>query len=82
MYNPCFERQNRYGKQYTEECDSTYEYANQLSKLKPYGGVDELKYGTVKEFENDTTLWYEPVTDAIDGFVLRGHDGNIIKVWT
>ena len=44
--------------------------------------IDELKYGTVKEFEIGTTLWYEPVTDVIDGFVLRGYDGNIIKVWT
>lgn len=41
MYNPCFECLNRYGKQYTEECDSTCEYAYQLSKLKPYGGIDE-----------------------------------------
>jgi hypothetical protein len=32
---------NRYGKQYTEECDSTCDYAYQLSKLKPYGGIDE-----------------------------------------
>ena len=41
MYNPCFECLNRYGKQYTEECDNTCEYAYQLSKLKPYGGIDE-----------------------------------------
>jgi hypothetical protein len=42
MYNPCFECLNRYGKQYTEECDNTCEYAHALSKLKPYGGVDEV----------------------------------------
>lgn len=41
MYNPCFECQNRYGHSYTEECDNTCEYANVLSKLKPYGGIDE-----------------------------------------
>ena len=41
MYNPCFECYNRYGKQYTEECDDTCEYAHVLSKLKPYGGIDE-----------------------------------------
>lgn len=41
MYNPCFECMNRYGKQYTEECDNTCAYANALSKLKPYGGIDE-----------------------------------------
>ena len=42
MYNPCFECMNRYGKQYTEECDSKCDYANVLSKLKPYGTVDEI----------------------------------------
>lgn len=42
MYNPCLECLNRYGKQYTEECDNTCEYANALSKLKPYGGIDEV----------------------------------------
>lgn len=41
MYNPCFECMNRYGKEYTEECDNTCEYANALSKLKLYGGIDE-----------------------------------------
>lgn len=42
MYSPCFECMNRYGKQYTEECDSKCDYANVLSKLKPYGTVNEI----------------------------------------
>ena len=42
MYNPCFECMNRYGREYTEECDSKCEYANALSKLKAYGGIDEV----------------------------------------
>lgn len=42
MYNPCLECYNRYGKQYTEECDNTCEYAHALSKLKPYGSIDEI----------------------------------------
>ena len=37
MYNPCVECMNRYGRQYTKECDSKCEYANAISKLKPYG---------------------------------------------
>ena len=41
MYNPCFECMNRYGHSYTEKCDNTCEYAHALSKLKPYGGIDE-----------------------------------------
>ena len=41
MYSPCFNCLNRYGHSYTEECDSTCDYAYQLSKLKPYGGIDK-----------------------------------------
>ncbi len=41
-----------------------------------------LTYGLVKEFENETELWFEPITDEIDGLVLRTSDGSIIQVWT
>lgn len=41
MYNPCFECLNKYGHSYTEECDNTCDYAHVVSKLKPYGGIDE-----------------------------------------
>lgn len=41
MYSPCSNCLNRYGHSYTEECDNTCDYAYQLSKLKPYGGIDE-----------------------------------------
>lgn len=49
MYNPCLECYNRYGRQYTEECDEMYEYANVLSKLKPYN-IDE----TVRIMKGDS----------------------------
>lgn len=43
MFNPCYEHcYLKYGRQYTEECDNSCEYANSLSKLKPYGGIDEV----------------------------------------
>lgn len=42
MYNPCFECYNRYGKQYTKDCDDTCEYANIVCKLKSYGGIEEV----------------------------------------
>jgi hypothetical protein len=42
MHSPCFECLNRYGHSYSEACDSTCEYANIISKLKPYGSVDEI----------------------------------------
>lgn len=39
MYSPCFECKMRYGKEYTEDCDSKCEYANIISKLKPFGKI-------------------------------------------
>lgn len=42
MYSPCFDCLNRYGHSYTEDCDFKCEYANILSKLKPYGSIDEV----------------------------------------
>lgn len=42
MYNPCLECLNRYGREYTKKCDDMCEYAHAVSKLKPYGGIDEV----------------------------------------
>lgn len=42
MYNPCLECLNRYGYDYTEDCDNKCQYANVMSKLKPYGSIDEI----------------------------------------
>lgn len=43
MYNPCFTCANRAGGTgYTVACDTTCEYANVISKLKPYGSIDEI----------------------------------------
>lgn len=42
MYSPCFECKIRYSKEYSKECDSKCDYANLVSKLKTYGGVDEV----------------------------------------
>ena len=48
MYNPCFECYIRYNRQYTEECDENCEYANALSKLKSFGGINMENYGMGK----------------------------------
>lgn len=42
--------------------------------------VSESKftYGIIKENPNGTTLWYEPITDEVDGFVLRSSKGYIL----
>lgn len=44
--------------------------------------MERVRYGLIEEFENGTTLWYEPITDVIDGFTLRNRDGSIIQIWT
>lgn len=43
--------------------------------------MNKLEYGIIKEFDDGTILWYEPITDKIDGFVLRREYGAIIKTW-
>lgn len=40
-----------------------------------------LTYGCVAEFLNDTSLWFEPITDKIDGLVLRDGNDSIIQMW-
>lgn len=41
-----------------------------------------LNYGLVMRFRDGTDLYYEPLTDEIDGFVLRANDGDMLKSWT
>ena len=41
-----------------------------------------LVYGIIREFEDGTTLWYEPITDETDGFVLRGNEGYVQTVYS
>lgn len=38
-------------------------------------------YGIVKEY-GDCDLWFEPITDELDGFVLRSLDQSIKAVYT
>ena len=76
MYNPCFECYNRYGHSYTEECDSTCEYAYELNKLKPYGGIDEA----VKVMKGDViplVLVDKEHIDSTYRFVCAAKDGTI-----
>ncbi|NBK99401.1 MAG: hypothetical protein EOM50_15545 [Erysipelotrichia bacterium] len=42
----------------------------------------ELVYGIVMEYSNGTTLWFEPITDELDGFVLRKSGGSIQTVFS
>lgn len=42
--------------------------------------VKELDYGVIKEYE-DSDLWYEPITDILDGFILRNKDQSIVAIY-
>lgn len=42
---------------------------------------EKLKYGIIREFSNGTSLWYEPITNKRDGFVIRDSNGGIIEIW-
>ncbi len=42
-----------------------------------------IEYGIMKEYDN-FTLWFEPITDILDGFVLRKteYPYSIIEIYT
>lgn len=42
MYNPCFDCLIRHGHSYTEDCDTICQYANALSKFKPFGSIEKV----------------------------------------
>lgn len=42
----------------------------------------KIPYGIIRKFENGTTLWYEPITDETDGFVLRVRESPIQTVFS
>ena len=41
---------------------------------------DSISYGIVKSYK-DWDLWFEPITDTIDGFVMRKNDVSIIGIF-
>ena len=76
MYNPCFECLNRHGHSYTEDCDNKCEYANVISKLKSFGGVDEIvqvmsgnKFPVIFIDKDHIDLTYTIVCAAKDGII-------------
>lgn len=42
MYNPCITCMDRFGRQYTEDCDNNCDYAHVLGMLRPYGKIEEI----------------------------------------
>ena len=75
-----YERQNVF---YMEDEDGDTVFEDIKTGLKQAIAFEKnnLTYGVVKELDNDNVLWYEPITDEIDGFVLRDGDGSIVRTW-
>lgn len=42
----------------------------------------ELSCGIIKKYKNETTLWFEPIADETDGFVLRKSGSTIQSVFS
>ena len=58
------------------------EYEELRNKQGVTKNRSRLSYGVIREYKDGTTLWYEPLTDRIYGFVLRASDGDVLKLWT
>ena len=65
MYNPCFECMNRYGKQYTEECDNKCDYANVMFQLFFHILNYKSENVGIKYIENEEA--YTSGTSFLDG---------------
>lgn len=66
------------------QTEKSKEYCKQKEDTtKPIiSGKQELSYGIVKKYDNGTTLWFEPITDEKDGFVLRKSDSTIQSIFS
>lgn len=42
--------------------------------------IPKEKYGIKCRCSNGNDIWYEPLTDEVDGWVERAPDGSIVKV--
>lgn len=52
MYNPCFECMNKYGKQYSKECDNICDFAIAIKLINELQDkIDELEMAL--EYQND-----------------------------
>lgn len=64
---------------------SAYKYAineliEKVEHLENNMITNSIGYGIVKSY-TDWDLWFEPITDKVDGFVMRKHDGSIIGIF-
>ena len=55
-----------------------------MKKARARGHFDQrhLVYGIILEMDGGEQLWFEPITDVLDGIVLRDKDDGILRVWS
>ena len=56
------------------------ELIEKVERLENNMTTDSIGYGIIKSY-TDWDLWFEAITDTVDGFVMRNHDGSIIGVF-
>ena len=56
------------------------ELIDRVDRLENNIITDSIRYGIVKSYTY-WDLWFEAITDTVDGFVMRNHDGSIIGVF-
>lgn len=64
---------------------SVYKYTineliEKVERLENNMITNSISYGIVKSY-TDWDLWFESITDTVDGFVMRKHDGSIIGIF-
>lgn len=57
------------------------ELIDRVESLESNMMTNAISYGVVKSY-TDWDLWFEPITDTVDGFVMRNKkDGSIIGIF-
>lgn len=71
---------NKDGKIPSDYKNAINELIEKVERLENDMITDSISYGLVKTY-TDWDLWFEPITDVIDGFVMGNREGSIIGVF-
>lgn len=48
--------------------------------VEEFSGMEDKHIGLIKSMD-DYDIWFEPITDTINGFVIRNKDGSIKEIY-